>query len=360
MEKIMPNNNPYAEYSSSVLYNDGTGRGAVINPPFANPNAAMANMQTLSPVDLLKKKKKKKEVQEEGFDYLEALFDGEELSEAFMEKAKTIFEAAINERVTFLEAHILEAAKEIIQEQQQAAIEVVQESTQAAKEVVLESTDSTAENLVEHLDSYLDYVITEWMTENKVAVERGLRTEIAENFIHGLKELFESSFIDVPNEKYDVLDDLYDANEELQENVNSLIRDNIALKNEVNAHLCAEAFMQQAQGLADTQVEKLAKLAEGIEFENVDQYTQKVALLRESYFGNGAKGRTVRQPSMLTEDTDGSFVGSDENIDPMMQSVVNTLSLLQRNKPLVEKAIPENNQRLASLINPNIVKDNFI
>ena len=356
----MSKNNPYKEYSSPALYNDGTGRGAEINSPIADPNVAMGNMKTLSPTDLLKKKKNKKEVQEEGIDYLEALFDGEELSEAFKEKAITIFEAAINERVTFLEAHILQAAKEIIQEQQQAAFEVVQESTQAAKEVVHESTDSTAENLVEHLDSYLDYVITEWMTENKVAVERGLRTEIAENFIHGLKELFESSFIDVPNEKYDVLDDLYDANGELQENVNSLIRDNIALKNEVNAHLCAEAFMQQAQGLADTQVERLAKLAEGIEFENVNQYTQKVALLRDSYFGNGARERATHQLSMLTEDADGSFVGYNDNLDPMMQSVVNTLSLLQKNKPLVEKAIPEQNQRLASLINPNIVKDNFI
>ena len=357
----MPDNNPYAEYSSPALYDDGTGRGAVINPPLADPNVAMSNMQTLSPVDLLKKSKNNQQVQEEGVDYLEALFDGEDLSEDFKEKAKTIFEAAINERVTFLESHILEAAKEIIEEQQQAAKEVVLESQQAAKEVVLESTAGTSEALIEQVDNYLNYVISEWMTENKVAVERGLRTEIAENFIHGLKDLFESSFIDVPHEKYDVLDDLYDANEELQESVNDLIRQNVALKNEVNAHLCAEAFMQQAQGLADTQVEKLAKLAEGIEFESPEQYSQKVALLRESYFGNGkTQSRGASRQAMLTEDTDGSFVGTSDSTDPMMESVVNTLSLLQKNKPMIQKAVPEQNQKLASLINPNIVKDNFI
>jgi hypothetical protein len=357
----MPDNNPYAEYSSPALYDDGTGRGAVINPPLADPNVAMGNMKTLSPAQLLKKAKKNQQVQEEGVDHLEALFDGEELSESFKEKAKTIFEAAINERVTFLESHILEAAKEIIQEQQEAAKEIILEAQEAAKEVVLESTTGTSEALIEQVDNYLNYVISEWMEENKVAVERGLRTEIAENFIHGLKDLFESSFIDVPNEKYNVLDDLYDANEELQENVNNLIRENVALKNEVNAHLCAEAFMQQAQGLADTQVEKLAKLAEGIEFESPEQYSQKVALLRESYFGNGkTQSRGASRQAMLTEDTDGSFVGTSESNDPLMESVVNTLSLLQKNKPMVQKAVPEQNQRLASLINPNIVKDNFI
>jgi hypothetical protein len=368
----MPDNNPYSEYSSPALYDDGTGRGAAINPPFSKPNDAVGNMKTLSPAQLLKKAKKKKEVQEEGVDHLEALFDGEDLSEEFKEKAITIFEAAINERVTFLESHILQAAKEIIQEQQQAAKEVVLEAQQAAKEVVLEakqatkevvfeSTAGTSEALINQIDNYLNYVISEWMTENKVAVERGLRTEIAENFIHGLKDLFESSFIDVPNEKYNVLDDLYDANEELQENVNNLIRQNVALKNEVNAHLCAEAFMQQAQGLADTQVEKLAKLAEGIEFENPQQYSQKVALLRESYFGNGkTQSRGASRQAMLTEDSYDSYVGTSDTSDPMMQSVVNTISLLQKNKPMIEKVIPDQNQKLASLINPNIVKDNFI
>ena len=349
----MEQNNPYAEYSSTQLYDDGTGRGAVINPPIADPKNAMYNMQTLSPMQMVKmaQQQNQQNVQEDSEDYLESLFDGEELSEAFMEKARTIFEAALNEKFSILEAHMVQAAKELIEENQQAALEVVSESTQM-----------TTDTLVEHLDSYLDYVISEWMNENEIAIERGLRTEIAENFIHGLKDLFESSFIDVPQEKYDILDDLYGANEELQESLNKLIRENVSLKNEVNAHLCAESFMQQAQGLADTQVEKLAKLAEGIEFENVDQYTQKIALLRESYFGSNSKPSSRENASFLTEDANGGeFVSTSEGSqDPLMESVMNTISVMQKNKPRVEKVVPEQNQRLASLINPNMVKDNFI
>jgi hypothetical protein len=355
----MAENNPYAEYASTQLYQDASGKGAMIGTaPVADQGTAAGNMGSISgPGGGTKKKKGKKEqVQEEDVDYLASLFDGEELSENFKFKAKTIFEAAINERVSVIEAHILEAAKELIEEQ-----------AEAAKEVIAESTANTANNLVEHIDGYLNYVVEEWMTENKVAVERGLRTEIAENFINGLKDLFESSFIDVPQEKYNVLDDIYEANEELQTNLNKMIKENIELKNEVTAHLCAEAFMRQASGLADTEIEKLAKLAEGVEFENVQQYERKVALLKESYFN---RARTdMSRPSQnyqsygqvpLTEDT-GSYVGSS-NTDPLMENIVNTLSLMNKNKPKVERAIPENSaaSKVASLINPGLVKDNVI
>jgi len=194
----MAENNPYAEYASTQLYQDALGKGAMIGAiPVANQGTAAGNMASISGPGGAKKKGKKQQVQEEDVDYLASLFDGEELSENFKFKAKTIFEAAINERVSIIEAHILEAAKELIEEQ-----------AEAAKEVIAESTANTANNLVEHIDGYLNYVVEEWMTENKVAVERGLRTEIAENFINGLKDLFESSFIDVPQEKYNILDDI--------------------------------------------------------------------------------------------------------------------------------------------------------
>jgi len=353
----MAENNPYAEYASTQLYQDASGKGAMIGTaPIADQGTAAGNMSTISGPGKAKKKGKKQQVQEEDVDYLASLFDGEELSEDFKFKAKTIFEAAINERVSVIEAHILEAAKELIQEQ-----------AEAAKEVIAESTANTANNLVEHIDGYLNYVVEEWMNENKVAVERGLRTEIAENFINGLKDLFESSFIDVPQEKYNILDDIYEANEELQNNLNKMIKENVELKNEVTAHLCAEAFMRQASGLADTEVEKLAKLAEGVEFENVQQYEKKVSLLKESYFNRASpSNNNVRSYSNsynqvpLTEDA-GSYVGSSNN-DPMMESIVNTLSLMNKNKPKIERAIPENTPaaKVASLINPGLVKDNVI
>ena len=341
MENQMPENNPYAEYQSTKLYMDATGKGAKVAEPVAT-NAVIPQYQ----------KPLAQQVQEEQVDYLANLFDGENLSEDFKLKATTIFEAAINEKVSIIEAQIIEASKEIIEEQA------------AAQHA----------NLVEHVDGYLNYVISEWMEENKVAIERGLRTEIAENFMSGLKQLFETSFVSVPEDKYNLLDDLYAANAELQESTNNLIKENMALKNEINARLCAEAFIEESAGLADTQVEKLAKLAEGIEFSNVDQYRQKVALLKESYFNGGVKeepkqvvqNKSVaaepqqfasRMMTMLSEDT-GSFVASDVD-QPAMENLVNSLSALNKGK---SKKINENvaADRVRSLLNSGTVQDNFI
>jgi len=341
MENQMPENNPYAEYQSTKLYMDATGKGAKIAEPVAT-NAVIPQYQ----------KPLAQQVQEEQVDYLANLFDGENLSEDFKLKATTIFEAAINEKVSIIEAQIIEASKEIIEEQA------------AAQHA----------NLVEHVDGYLNYVISEWMEENKVAIERGLRTEIAENFMSGLKQLFETSFVSVPEDKYNLLDDLYAANAELQESTNNLIKENMSLKNEINARLCAEAFIEESAGLADTQVEKLAKLAEGIEFSNVDQYRQKVALLKESYFNGGVKeepkqvvqNKSVaaepqqfasRMMTMLSEDT-GSFVASDID-QPAMENLVNSLSALNKGK---SKKINENvaADRVRSLLNSGTVQDNFI
>ena len=303
----MAENNPYAEYSSPLLYQDALGGTAKIAEPIADSKNAVIPQYGVPLAQ-----QGQQQVTEE--DYLQSLFDGEELSEEFKLKAATIFEAAINEKVSILEQHILAAAKEIIEEQ----------------------TVAQQESLVEHVDGYLNYVIAEWMEENKVAIERGLRTEIAENFIYGLKTLFESSFIDVPQEKYNILDDLYEANEDLQTNVNSLIKENLNLKNEITARLCAEAFIEESNGLADTQVEKLAKLAEGIEFADLNQYRQKVALLKESYFGNGKNSTETSNSSTqnqvsLTEDS-GSFVGSGET-NPVMENVVSAIAAINKNRP---------------------------
>ena len=351
-------------YSDTNLYNDGSGKGAIINPPIAQPMTGQMNMSSLRPGGaamgnvpqgyapqqpqmggmggMYAGMGGQEEVMEE--DYLNSLFDGENLSEDFKFKAKTIFEAAINERVAFIEAHIVQAAKELMAEQ-----------TEAAREVVQETTSHSTEALVEHLDQYLSYVINEWMQENQVAIERGLRTEIAENFITQLKDLFESSFIDVPNEKYNVLDDMYAANSELQESLNRTIAENVQLRNEVTARLCAEAFIEESTDLADTQVERLASLAEGIEFDSVDQYRQKVALLKESYFGQTApKTQQPIQSGFLTENS-GSYVATD-SANPIMNSVVQAISTMQRNKPRQT----QNSERLSELINPGIVQDNFI
>lgn len=351
-------------YSDPNLYNDGSGRGAVINPPIAQPMTGQMNMSSLRPgggmpgavppgfmpqqpmqgmgMGAAAGYGQQEEVVEE--DYLAGLFDGENLSEDFKQKARTVFEAAINQRVTFLEAHIIQAAKELMQEQ-----------TQAAKEVIEEATSSSTETLVEHLDQYLNYVISEWMTENQVAIERGLRTELAENFINQLKDLFESSFIDVPDEKYNILDDMYGANSELQEALNQTIAENMQLKNEITARLCAEAFIDQTSDLADTEIEKLASLAEGIEFDSVDQYKQKVAILKETYFNGNSPVLTESSNRTYLNENVGSFV-STESSNSIMDSVVGAISAMQRNKPKPA----QNAEKLTSLINPGIVQDNFI
>jgi hypothetical protein len=348
MENFMANEQIYSDPN---LYNDGSGRGAMINPPLSTPELAMKNMQTLRPggaayVQLpggQKAQMNAEQTEEEdqrNLDYLESLFSGENLSDEFMAKAATIFEAAIHEKVTIVEKAILEAAKEVIQEQ-------VEEKT---------------EYLTEQLDSYLNYVITEWMDDNKVAVERGLRTEIAEHFMVGIKELLDETFIDVPESKYDIIEEMANANDELQNQLNEEIRKNIQLSNEITARLCAESFFEISNGLTDTEVEKLATLAEGIEFANVDQYKEKVKLLKESYFNRQTtpqQNYSTRQ-NLVEENLNPNAIR--ENNDPVMSSLVNAIGRLNKNRVKQPAQLPENsnNGKLLNMLNTNIATDQYI
>ena len=160
-----------------------------------------------------------------------------------------------------------------------------------------------------------------------MAIENGFRTEIAENFILGLKELFENSFIDVPQEKYDVLDDLFAANAELEKAANSALAENMDLKNQLLAHLCAESFIEISNGLADTEVEKLAKLSENLEFNSVQQYAEKVKILKESYFGknNGNNSTLAPNYGSITEETTTPNT-KPTGSDPIMEAYARTLS----------------------------------
>lgn len=340
-------------YSDKKLYDDGSGRGAVINQPVATPDQAMKNMQTRRPgggayvqlpggpgkvtantesneeIDV----ESEEQIQMANADYLESLFNGENLSEEFMTKTATIFEAAINEKVSIIEQSILEAAKEVIEEQIAA----------------------NTEQLTDQLDEYLGYVINEWMEENKVAIEKGLRTEIAEHFMMGLKELLDETYLNVPEDKFNVLDEMAEANAELQNQLNEQIKKNIELGNEITARLCAESFMQIADDLTDTETEKLATLAEGIEFNSVDQYSEKVKLLKESYFNKKSETSTQN----LYEETSSQPVASN---NPEMNALVNAMSRLNRNfvKPTQKVSENSNAGKLLNMINPNIALDQNI
>ena len=230
---------------------------------------------------------------------LDALFDGENLTEDFMVKTATIFEAAINERVGEIEEIILEHYEE-----------------QLAEHIEEVSTE-----LAEKLDDYLGYVVENWMEENELAVETGIRSDIAENFIGGLKQLFDANYIDVPDEKYDIIEDIAAQNEELTEALNESIQNNIDLHQSLVGHRCQEVFFEESYGLVDTDIERLASLAENLEFEDENQYREKIQVLKESYFGDGISENSA--PSYLTEE---GGMDQPQNNDPVMNVYMSAIS----------------------------------
>ena len=185
-----------------------------------------------------------------------------DLSEEFKDKAATIFETAVRTRIKE-QTKILEAQYE--------------EKLSSEKETVKEA-------MVEKVDSYLDYVVEEWMKENELAVERGIRTEIAEDFITGLKDLFKEHYIDVPEEKYNVLDDLTNQVKDLEGKLNEQIEKNVNLTKEVNNSERTNLVAEVSADLADTEKEKFASMAENVEFDSAPKFREKLETIKESYF----------------------------------------------------------------------------
>ena len=197
-------------------------------------------------------------------EHVDALVAGDDsLSEEFKQKAATVFEAAIKSKV-----------KEIAEEMQADYDKKLTEETSKSKD-----------ELVEKVDSYLAYVVEEWMKENELALERGIKGEIAEDFISGLKKLFEDHYIDVPDEKYNVLEDQSSKIEELEKKLNESIEKNVELSKENGEHKRQNIIDESSEGLAETQKEKFNKLAEEIEYSNEEDFKTKVATIKESYFG---------------------------------------------------------------------------
>ena len=207
-------------------------------------------------------KEKKKEIDVK--EHVDALVAGDDsLSEEFKTKAATVFEAAIKSKV-----------KEIAEEMQADYDKKLTEETSKSKD-----------ELVEKVDSYLAYVVEEWMKENELALERGIKGEIAEDFISGLKKLFEDHYIDVPDEKYNVLEDQSSKIEELEKKLNESIEKNVELSKENGEHKRQNIIDEASEDLADTQKEKFNKLAEEVEYSNEEDFKTKVATIKESYFG---------------------------------------------------------------------------
>jgi AcrR family transcriptional regulator len=211
---------------------------------------------------------------------IEALFAGEELSEEFKEKAKTIFEAAVTERLNAEIKTIEEAYAETLEEQ----IEQIQEE------------------LSSNVDDYLNYVVEQWVQENEVAVEAGLRTELTEEFISGLRNLFAEHYIDIPEDKVSVVEEMGAKVAELEEKLNEEIDRNVQLSKVLNESKQFEIISGACDGLTATQAEKLKALSEGIEFTSVNEYAQKINVLRESYFNAPVNNDQVLDRAESSED----------------------------------------------------------
>ena len=237
-----------------------------------------------------KKKDMKEESEEDLIDVsadVEALTKDEDLSEDFKSKAATIFEAAVKSKIN-------DAKKKM-----HASYE----------EKLKEEVETTKSELVEKVDSYLNYVVEEWMQENKLAIERGIKGEIAEDFISGLKKLFEDHYIDVPDEKYDVLEDQASKIEDLEKKLNEQIEKNVEQNKAIGELKRQDIIDEASKDLADTAKEKFNKLAEEVEFSNEEDFTTKVSTIKESYFG-------AKKESSTDIDDVAVAGGSDDQVDP--------------------------------------------
>jgi len=193
---------------------------------------------------------------------LTALLEGEELSEEFQNKARTIFEAAIKTKIS----------------------EVKSELQEQYEKTIVEEVASVKAELAERVDAYLEYVSDEWMSENKLAVEAGLKTEMTESFLTGMKSLFEDHYVTIPEDKYDVLNSMVEKLDEMEGKLNEQINKNVALNKRLAESTSDVILADVSEGLAVTQKDKLATLAENVEFDGEDNYREKLVTLRNSYF----------------------------------------------------------------------------
>ena len=232
---------------------------------------------------------------------VEALIADEELSEEFKTKAATIFETAIKSKV-------------------RSELEKIQEENDKQMK---ELAETSMTSMVEKVDDYLNYVVEQWMTDNELAIERGLKGEIAEDFISGLKGLFEDHYIDVPDEKYDILEANLTKIEELEDKLNKQMEENVQLK-KAKGELVKESMIADiADGMTDTETEKFQSLVDDVEFSDEESYKEKLQTIKESYFGSGA---VETQDEMLTEE------GSEETPDVSDQMAKYMFAIKKDNK----------------------------
>ena len=246
-------------------------------------------------------------IQEEEIDIegdVQALLEGEELSEEFQEKARTIFEAAIKTKVS----------------------EIKENLETAYQQALVEELETIKEGLTERVDSYLEYVADEWIQENALQVEHGLKTEMTESFLEGMKSLFEEHYVTIPEDRYDVIESMVDKLDEMENKLNEQIDRNVALNRRLAESTSDVIFSEVAEGLALSQKDKFASLAENVEFESEADYREKLVTLRGSYF--------PEQKSTQSETTEtiseGVITESTQQVSGRMESYLSTLGRVSK------------------------------
>jgi hypothetical protein len=234
---------------------------------------------------------------------VEALLAGEELSEEFQEKARTIFETAIKAKL----------------------VDIKEELSAKYGQTLEEEVVSIKEELTDRVDAYLEYVAEEWLTENQLSVEHGLKTEMTESFLTGMKSLFEEHYVTIPEEKYDVLSTMVEKLDEMEDKLNEQIKSNIALNQRLAESVADVIFSEVCEGLALSQKDKLASLAENVEFDSEDTYREKLVILRNSYFSStGTQRDETENVSEETAET------TYDSVSPLMESYLSTLTRVSK------------------------------
>ena len=235
---------------------------------------------------------------------VDEIFSGEDLSEDFKERAAVLFETVVLEKVNVEVERLEEEFSSKLDEQAELA----------------------TEDLTKKVDAYLDYVAEQWMEENKLAVESGIRSDIAESFISGLKELFSEHRIDVPDEEVDLVAEMAEKIEALEANLNEQIDTNIEVTKQLEEAKKSEVFEGLCEGLADTQAEKLRSLTEGLEYVDLEDFTRKVEIIKENYFGKSEVADEVDELDPVNEEAEGT-----KYIDPRMARYAESISKTFRN-----------------------------
>ena len=253
---------------------------------------------------VISKKLSKEDLEIDVKEDIDAIVSGEELSEDFKTKAAIIFEAAVSAKVI----------SEVNERLQSFEDEYTKELSEAKEEYLT--------NMSEKIDGYLNYVVEEWMEENELAVEKGIRSELVEDFMTGLKNLFQEHYIDIPEEKVDLVDDLFEKVEELETKLDESINTNVEVKKELAKFKKEEVLRNVSEELAETEKEKLTKLADGIDYEDDSQYQEKLEVLKENYFP-----KTSDAPQTISEEVENTETeeNTEEPVDPSISRYVKAM-----------------------------------